>query len=154
MPQSTEAQIRPAQPTDAQRVRDLVLAAYAEWVPVIGREPMPMKADYERAVEEHVIDLLYAEGRMVGLIEMIPDDDHLYVENVAVAPGYRGRGFGRLLMAHAEQVAARERLPEIRLRTNALFARNIALYRMLGYGVSGEEPFMNGVTVHMNKNLR
>jgi ribosomal protein S18 acetylase RimI-like enzyme len=32
--------------------------------------------------------------------------DHLWIENVAVAPEGQGRGYGRLLLAHAERRAA------------------------------------------------
>ena len=55
--------------TDALAIRELTRAAYAKWVPVIGREPMPMSADYDRAVREHRIDLLYAGDTLAALIE-------------------------------------------------------------------------------------
>ena len=42
--------IRSTRPEDAHIVRALVRSAYAKWVPVIGREPLPMVADYDRAV--------------------------------------------------------------------------------------------------------
>ena len=50
-------QLRPAEPADAAAIRDIVRAAYAGWVPVIGREPLPMRADYDKAVREHQFDL-------------------------------------------------------------------------------------------------
>ena len=56
--------IKRAGPQDAEAVRRLVREAYAQWVPVIGREPMPMKADYEQAVRDHEIDLLYADENL------------------------------------------------------------------------------------------
>ena len=43
---------------DASAVRELTRTAYAKWVPVIGREPKPMGADYDRAVRDHIVDLL------------------------------------------------------------------------------------------------
>ena len=45
--------LRRAVSADASAVRELSRSAYAKWVPLIGREPMPMTADYERAVSEH-----------------------------------------------------------------------------------------------------
>lgn len=78
--------IRPAVAADAARIRALTRAAYAKWVVLIGREPLPMQADYERALREHAIDLLIVGGALAGLIETIVHPDHLWIENVAVAP--------------------------------------------------------------------
>jgi len=36
---------------DASAIRALTREAYAKWVPVIGREPKPMMADYAKAVQ-------------------------------------------------------------------------------------------------------
>ena len=99
-------EMRRAVASDAAEVRDLTRQAYAKWVPLIGREPKPMTANYEEAVRRHRIDLLHLEGTLAALIETIPEADHLLVENVAVSPSFQGRGLGRNLMAHAEQLAA------------------------------------------------
>ena len=136
---------------DAAAIRALTRQAYAKWTPVIGREPLPMTADYEQAVLRHRFDLLYAGGILAALIETIAHADHLLIENVAVAPPFQRRGFGRRLLAHAEQVAAASALGEIRLYTNPRFAGNVGLYRKLGYRVDREEEFRGGVVVHMSK---
>jgi len=139
---------------DAEAARALTCAAYAPWVPVIGREPLPMKADYERAVREHLIDLLYLGDRLVALIELVREPDHLLVLNVAVAPEFQGRGLGSHLMRHAEDVARELGFAEMRLFTNKAFAPNIVLYQRLGYAIDREEPFGGGFTVYMSKRLR
>jgi ribosomal protein S18 acetylase RimI-like enzyme len=145
--------LRRAAAADAAAVRALTRAAYAKWVPLIGREPRPMQADYERAVREHRIDLASIDGVLAGLIETIDWPDHLLVENVAVAPAFQGRGLGRRLMAHAEDLARHGGHPEIRLYTNARFEQNIALYRRLGYRTDREDKSALGVSVHMSKRL-
>ena len=145
--------LRLAGPADAEAVRDLTRAAYAKWIPVIGREPMPMQADYEFAVRAHRIDLLYEEGSLRALIETIPNPDHLFIENVAVSPEAQGRGYGRFLLAHAEQVARLLGLRELRLLTNKSFAGNVQLYQRIGFVIDREEPFKESVTVYMSKRL-
>ena len=144
--------MRRATTADAVAVRELTRAAYAKWVPVLGREPRPMTADYDAALRDHLIDLLLVDGEAAALIEMAPKADHLLIVNVAVAPTYQGKGYGRALMAHAEEVARSLNLSEMRLYTNALFAENLRLYSRLGYRVDREEQHPQfGVTVYMSK---
>jgi len=149
--------IRPAKPSDATAITGIVNAAYAKWVPVIGREPLPMRTDYSRALLEHQFDVIVEQDRIggpiVGLIETMQRDDHLWIENVAVAPAAQGRGIGRHLLAYAEQKAADAGCFEIRLLTNGAFEANVLLYRRLGYALDREEAFMNGTTVYMSKKL-
>src|SRR5580692_7877088 len=145
--------IRPAVLVDAPRIRDLTRAAYAKWVALIGREPLPMQADYERALAEHTIDLLIVDGALAGLVETILRPDCLWIENVAVAPERQGRGFGRLLLDHAERRAVQSQRPEIRLMTNQAFAANLALYVKLAYTIDRTEPFRGGTIVHMSRRI-
>jgi len=143
--------LRRAEAGDAAAVRELTRLAYAKWVPMIGREPKPMQADYDEAVCKHRIDLLHIDGKLAALIETIDEPDHLLVENLAVAPAFQRRGLGRRLMAHAEQLAASLGFRQIRLYTNKLFAENVKLYRELGYRVDREEIIPAGTVVHMSK---
>lgn len=150
---SSAFSFRMAGPADADAVRELVRAAYAKWVPVIGREPRPMLADYDKAVVEHEVELAFEGERLVGLIETEARADHVWIENVAVRPGEQGKGLGRMLLARAEERARGLGLAEIRLLTNGLMGVNIALYERVGYAVTRTEPFMGGVAVYMSKGL-
>ncbi|MBW0002590.1 MAG: GNAT family N-acetyltransferase [Hyphomicrobiales bacterium] len=153
MPHEASLAFRPALPEDADSIRALVRSAYAKWVPVIGREPLPMRADYDRAVREHQFDLLMLDGEMVGLVETLLRPDHLWIENLAVKPLHQGRGLGRRLLAHVERHAVEQGCVEARLQTNAAFADNVTLYTCLGYDIYKEEPFRGGLTVYMKKTL-
>ena len=144
---------RRATAADAAAARALTREAYSKWVPVIGREPKPMTADFDAAIRDHRVDLLCQGERVVALIETIAEPEALLVENVAVSPAYQGRGLGRRLMAHAERLATATGYGEIRLYANARFVENIALYRRLGYAITREEPFLGGWVVHMSKRL-
>ncbi|MGQ0582372.1 MAG: GNAT family N-acetyltransferase [Reyranella sp.] len=146
--------LRRAVAADAAAVRTLVRDAYAKWVPLIGREPKPMTANYDTAVRLNRVDLAHVEGELAGLIETIDRSDHLLIENVAVAPQRHGQGVGRALMSHAETVARAAGYREVRLYTNQRFEANVQLYLRLGYSIDREEDGPLGVTVYMSKSLR
>jgi ribosomal protein S18 acetylase RimI-like enzyme len=154
MSKVAQLRIRRAGPSDADAVRSLVRAAYAQWIPVIGREPLPMKADYDKAVREHEIDLLHVDGDPVALIEVIPAVDHLFIENIAVSPEHQGKGLGHHLLRHAEAKARSAGLGELRLLTNQAFASNVRLYQSVGFRIDRTEPhFGGGTTVYMSKQV-
>ncbi len=144
---------RRAGPRDAALVEAITHRAYAKWVPVIGRAPKPMTADYTQVVRDNVIELLIENGDVVGLVELIPAADHWLIENVAVDPAYQGKGHGRALVVHAEELTRAAGFDTIRLYTNKLFAANVALYLKLGYTLDREEDFRGGVIVHMSRRL-
>lgn len=147
-------QIQRAGPEHAEAVRDLVRAAYARWVPIIGREPLPMTADYAQAVRAHHIDLFHANGEFVALIEYLAHADHLFIENIAIAPAHQRQGLGRILLAHAEAMACKANLAQLRLLTNEAMVANIPLYRSEGFAVDRTESRPQlGATVYMSKTL-
>jgi len=145
--------VRRAGPEDAPAIHDLTHAAYAKWIPLIGREPKPMTTDFHAAVRAHIIDLLFEGCVLAGLIEMVPAPDHLLIENVAVAPAYQGRGHGKTLLAHADCFAELHGCRTIRLYTNSRFVENLRLYERLGYVEDRLETNIRGVIVHMRKSL-
>lgn len=148
---TTDYTIRRAGPADADLVRDLTRAAYAKYVPLIGREPLPMAADYQRAVREHLIDLLYVDGKLAGLIEMIDEGEQLLVENVAIVNALQGQGLGLRLLAQADRTAALLGRARLRLYTNRLFGSNVDYYLRRGYAIDREETIKGGTVVHMSK---
>ena len=60
----------------------------------------------------------------------------LFVVTIAVAAAQRGRGLGKLLMAHVEQEARRRGLDEITLGVTAANTTALGLYQQLGYRVA------------------
>jgi N-acetylglutamate synthase-like GNAT family acetyltransferase len=115
---------------------------------------MPMTADYERAVTEHIIDLYEADGQLVALIEMIPKRDHLLIENIAVRSDQQGKGLGDRLLRHAEALALSLGLAETQLYTNGAFASNLAFYAKRGYQEYRRGEMIPGsTTVFMRKDL-
>ncbi|MER7276481.1 GNAT family N-acetyltransferase [Dactylosporangium sp. NPDC000244] len=117
---------------DAAVTEAVVAAAFAGYVPRIGRPPAPMTADYPALIAAgHV--WLGADPDPVGVLVLVPMPDHLLLDTVAVHPAAQGRGVGAALLRFAEERARALGLPEIRLYTNAAMHENLAYYPRRGY---------------------
>jgi len=130
--------IRPAAEADVPVLREISVAAYGQYVPLIGRPPAPMTADYATAVRSGqawvaVAEAAGADGGVQGFIVLIRHPGFLLLENVAVRPAVQGRGLGARLLAFAEEQARALGLAEIRLYTNEAMAANLAYYPRRGY---------------------
>ncbi len=147
------ANLRRAVDADARAIQALVHDAYVSYVPLIGRQPAPMLTDQASAIRTHEVWVLEDDRRIVGVIELVPRDDHLWVDNVAIEPDRQGSGLGRWLLMHAEDRARAIGLGEIRLVTNERFVANIAMYERFGYVETHREPVGGTNVVHFRKSL-
>lgn len=155
VPIGADLHLHPVRPDEIERLTRLQRGAYAPWLPILGLEPLPYRADYRQLLEDH--EAWFArttDGTEVGALIVWTAPDHLLIWSVAVAEGHGGSGIGRALMSYTETEAVRRGRPEIRLYTHQLMARNIALYQRLGYGETGRETTTDGRrVVHMAKHL-
>jgi ribosomal protein S18 acetylase RimI-like enzyme len=126
--------IRPARPTEAGAMLALVRAAYARWVPLIGREPAPMTDDYAARIAAGQAFVLEApDGRILGLAVLEDTPDALLLDNIAIATEAQGQRLGHMLMDFTEAEARRRGYRLTRLFTNAAMESNIRLYEGLGF---------------------
>ena len=146
--------IRLATQGDAEAIHDLTHLAYSKWVPLIGRNPLPMNVDYKEALKIHRFDLLYINQNLAALLETYPAEDCLFLENLCVSPEFQRRGLGKILLKHAEEIARETGHTSIRLDTNKLFTGNVELYHRTGYITEWEKPVTGGIHVRMRKALR
>jgi ribosomal protein S18 acetylase RimI-like enzyme len=129
--------IRRATPDDVPAITRIVQAAYAAYIPRIGRKPAPMLDDYAAQVREGQAWVVEADGAVAGVLVLLAAPDHLMIHNVAVDPARRRTGAGRALLRFAEAEALRLGVAEVRLYTNETMVENIALYRRIGYRETG-----------------
>ena len=126
--------VRPAAGADVPVLREIAVAAYEQYVPLIGRAPAPMTADYAAAVQcGQAWVAAGADGGVQGFIVLIPRPGFLLLDNVAVRPAAQGSGLGARLLAFAEEQARGLGLAEIRLYTNEAMTANLAYYPRHGY---------------------
>lgn len=118
---------------DRPLVEAIVRGAYSHYVPRIGREPGPMLDDYGDLISNGRVHVLEDDSIIKGILVLIPEEDSMLLDNVAVAPSSQGKGFGRRLLEFAEQIARQDGYRSIRLYTNEAMTENIALYLRIGY---------------------
>lgn len=126
--------IRPADAADLATIERIVAAAYTKYIERIGKPPGPMLDDYAALIRAHAV---WVTDDLAGLIVLLPEPDHLLLDNIAVDPAFHGKGVGRALMEFAEAEARRRAFPELRLYTHETMTENIALYSRSGWEETG-----------------
>jgi GNAT superfamily N-acetyltransferase len=125
--------LRDAVVSDAPAVAACVNAAYAQWIPVIGRKPWPMLQDYATVIATGQVVVAESDGAIAGVLVLSTTPDGFLIENVAVLPELRGRGIGRGLLIRAEHEANARGHGSLYLYTNEKMVENIAMYVRNGY---------------------
>ncbi len=143
--------IRPARPEDAAALAQLARAAYARYVPLIGREPPPMLQDFPADIGDGVVWV--AGNGPDGYVVCRPKGGDWLIENVAVAPDCQGCGIGNALISFAEAQGRARGFARVTLYTNARMTDNLAMYPRLGYTETGRREEMGLDRVFFVKNL-
>ena len=133
MSEKVEYSFRSAIGADVSKVSALVNAAYGHYVERIGMLPRPMTEDYAQVIANRRVTVAESHGTIVGVIVLAFDDEGFLIDNVAVHPSHRGKGFGRALLEFAEAEARRAGFDSIYLYTHEKMAENLELYTRIGY---------------------
>ena len=151
---SNSPRIRNAAADDVPRIGAIARAAYALYVPRIGREPAPMAADFAAEVAASRVVVIEAAGSVRGYMIAWPEADAYFIDNIAVDPQSQGDGLGRRLIDHAVTEAEKLKLPALRLYTNVLMTENQSMYAHIGF-VETHRAVENGFhRVYMRWSLR
>src|SRR5438045_6561273 len=98
--------IRRARAADLEAVEAIVAAAYSPYVDRIGKPPGPMLDDYAALIEAGMVSVLQDDsGAITALVVLLPQPDHLLLDNIAVRPEPQGQGLGRRVTEFAEAEA-------------------------------------------------
>ncbi|WP_406509281.1 GNAT family N-acetyltransferase [Streptomyces sp. NBC_00212] len=124
-------EIRLANPDDVPRVKEVTDAAYHPYIERIGVVPVPMEADHAANVAAGRV--FVAGDPVVGVLVLVPEPDHLFLDSISVHPDVRGTGLGRRLLHFVAEHARALGLPEVRLYTNAMMWENQKIYPRYGY---------------------
>jgi N-acetylglutamate synthase-like GNAT family acetyltransferase len=146
-------QIRLATPNDRAAIEAIVQAAYFHYVARIGREPAPMTDDYAARIKARQAHVLEEDGRIRGLVVLVPETGVMLLDNIAVDPACQGSGLGGRLLAFAEEQARAQGYRVIRLYTNAAMTENIARYQRIGYAETRRDGERGFRRVYMEKQI-
>ena len=126
--------IRQAIASDENEIKECAELAYARYVPLIGRKPAPMIADFADQIGAgQVYVSTNSAGNFQGFIVFYAENEHVLLENVAVLPSAVGRGVGKALIDFCENKARASGKRAVRLYTNEKMAENLIIYPKLGY---------------------
>ncbi|MBB3018658.1 ribosomal protein S18 acetylase RimI-like enzyme [Microvirga lupini] len=145
--------IRLACSEDLAAVEALVAVAYVQYIPLIGQKPGPMSDDYSALIEKRCVYVLSDENTPAGMLVLLPEDEAMLLDNVAVHPDSQGRGYGRALIAFAERLSIERGFKAIRLYTNEVMTENIRLYERLGFAETHRAEEKGFRRVYMTKPL-
>ena len=123
--------LRPAKMEDLDAVRRIAAAAFAPFLPLIGRRPAPMDADFFGAITREEVSVVGQPSKAYILCQR--RGEALQIENLAVHPDHHGAGLGRLLVDHAVDTARRHGLARVTLYTNETMAGALRFYPRIGF---------------------
>ncbi len=95
------ARLRPAEPRDAARLKQLAGQAYRIHAAVLPRPPQAVTDDYAALIADDAVYVAEADSDLAGLIVLLPLHNALLLHAVAVAPEAQRRGIGGLLLRYA-----------------------------------------------------
>ncbi|MFE6511486.1 GNAT family N-acetyltransferase [Nocardioides sp. NPDC057767] len=121
--------------SDAATLRAIAVEAYEGYLPRMrDQRPGPMDADYDELVTSAEVWVVTdGTADIKGFVVLLPSPDDFVLDNVAVRPENHGQGYGRHLLALAENRAIAVGAKAIRLYTHETMVENQRLYERIGY---------------------
>ena len=105
----------------------------------MDRQPAPMCADFASQIAEGHVHIAMYEFSFSGYVVFYVEGDHIHLENIAVLPEQSGKGIGKRLLDHVEQLAQQAGLKAVELYTNEAMTENLEMYPKLDYLETGRK---------------
>ncbi len=146
--------IRDAVEPDVKGIKSCVESAYRHYIERMGKPPMPMLTDYRISIKNN--DVYVVEDKamgIVGVLVLVISNEEFQLDNIAVHTSAQGKGVGKALLQLAEKTASESGFDHIELYTHEKMQENIALYKRIGYKISGRVSEYGYDRVYMKKLL-
>ncbi len=138
----SEITVRRAGAGDTAALKEILRDTFENtWLPQITTMAAQRYVQWDiggRYVDENGQDFAVAEidGKLAGLVHW--EDD--FIEALHVSTQYQGRGVGRCLLDHAEEMIRKAGFPQVRLETDTFNEQAQAVYKARGYEEKGRYP--------------
>jgi len=126
--------IRKATSADSEGLQDCMESAYAPYQSRMGGKRLPpMDLDYSDELNHYPTWTVDSNGRVVGGLIMVFQNDSALIANIAVHPEFQGQRLGGEQMKFAEAISKEKSCLEMRLATHPKLAENASLNNHLGW---------------------
>ena len=147
---------RTAMLSEGEEAGRVIRAAFTPYVRALGRElPADGSARFAEEWERFAAELERGEvyvaldgEQIVGTVRTKPQENALYINQIAVDPSRQGTGVGSWLLARIDKVARSRGLGGLSLETAEMAEANIRLYRRHGFEIVGRGPPDHGLDPH------
>ena len=146
-------------PADCRAVAALIRTAFDDQ-PVLTDPPPSALRETSSSVAAHLAAgggaVACAGGKIVGSVMWEPKDGGLYLQRLAVEPGWRGRGIARALIAATEAAARRAGQPRLYLGIRLVLTANRRLFASCGFvevALHAHPGYAAPTSVEMEKRL-
>jgi ribosomal protein S18 acetylase RimI-like enzyme len=148
---------RAAMLSEGKEVGRVIRAAFTPYVRALGRElPADESAQFAEEWERFAAELergdvyvAFDGEQMVGAVRTKPQENALYIHQIAVDPSRQGTGVGSWLLARIDEVARSRGLGGLSLETAEMAEANIRLYQRHGFEIVGRGPPDHGLDPHI-----
>ena len=128
--------IRPALIADVPTITLIARQSFERYVPLIGRPPAPMRANFSKHVLENTVFIAKSEksqGVVLGYAIILQKDEAWLLDNIAVSPWAQGRGVGSALIAACEAFLRDCGAQRYHIYTNEVMEQNLTWYPAIGF---------------------
>ena len=154
----TTVNIRRALLEDAAAIAALLYDAFKEYKPLYTEEGFTATTASQEEIGDRIskkgVWLVIDGNDLCGTVSIFPRREELYVRSMAVSPASRGKGIGKILMEHVQEMAFSSGCSVITLNTTAFLLPAIRLYERFGFKQQGAGDLYGTPLIKMTKHLK